>query len=406
MRGKQTAASLVAYISLFCAVETVEGWRRCRSFMTPSPSTFDKAHIFNIRGGSTVDDVPVSDVAEGSDTSVSVDENADNGEAETPVDDTEQQQPLNLTFPATNPHDGSDADPDGIPTRFLAMKKENRPEAKEAWEAHLQWREEFQVDTLLARPHKLFDVCKAMVPHYFAGRDPHNNVIFVQRPAMLDFELMKRNNATMEDLLLHYTYVIEYCWNILDPSPPEKVMTNVLDMKGLSFRNMKNQEYIGFGKRFVQMMSSNYPGRSYKTLIINAPSWFHALYKIFKPILRESTRQKIVILKSGEKQDAALKFYLGDSVPKDLISSKDAKDEKKGETMGRYFVPVDDVSLCEPGPNSDIEYAMRQFVSTANTGFISLYCLETPTLTPLHNFFLIQCIEQLKLHNDTLQDVV
>ena len=45
--------------------------------------------------------------------------------------------------------------------------------------------------------------------------------------------------------------MIEYCWNILEPGPPEGVMTNILDMRGISFRAMKNQEYIDFGKRFV-----------------------------------------------------------------------------------------------------------------------------------------------------------
>ena len=172
---------------------------------------------------------------------------------------------------------------------------------------------------------------------------------------------------TIDDLLLHYIWVIEYCWNIIDPSPPEGIMTNVLDMSGISFRQMKNQEYIGFGKRFVNMMSSNYPGRSYKTLVINAPTWFHALYKIFKPMLRESTRQKIVILKAGSQQDTALKFYLGDSLPKDLISDseKDKKDvEENGvDGTGRYFLPIGDRDQCEPGPNSLMEYDMRQFVS-------------------------------------------
>ena len=28
-------------------------------------------------------------------------------------------------------------------------------------------------------------------------------------------------------------------------------MTNILDMRGMSFRAMRNQEYIEFGKRFV-----------------------------------------------------------------------------------------------------------------------------------------------------------
>lgn len=108
------------------------------------------------------------------------------------------------------------------------------------------------------------------------------------------------------------------------------------------------------------MMSDNYPGRSYKTLVINAPKWFHALYKIFKPLLRESTRQKIVILKAGEQQDTALKFYLGDCMPTDLIS-----DDKwaKPEPGSRWFLPSDDREECEPGPNSVMEVDMRQFVS-------------------------------------------
>ena len=93
---------------------------------------------------------------------------------------------------------------------------------------------------------------------------------------------------------------------------------------------------------------------------------------MFKPILRESTRQKIVILKRGEKQDAALKFYLGESVPRDLLSGSGGGEEdgeevevevKANNSGERYFIPVEDVSECEPGPNSLIEYEMRQFVS-------------------------------------------
>ena len=359
MTTHPTAAMILSALCLLLAnVMSVEGWRR-QSFLSPSSRhSLNNKHLLEVRGGSTVDD-PIETTAEPSQTATPISKEETTN---TPEEINTSQPPRNLTFPATNPHDGHTQDPDGIPTRFLTMKKENRNEAKESWETHLAWRHEFQVDTLLSRPHPLFDVCKAMVPHYFSGRDPHGNIIFVQRPARLDFELMRANNATMDDLLLHYVYVIEYCWNILDPSPPEKVMTNVLDMKGLSFRNMRNQEYIGFGKRFVQMMSSNYPGRSYKTLIVNAPSWFHALYKIFKPLLRESTRQKIVILKAGEKQDVALRFYLGESVPRDLLSG-DEEEEKEIKAGERYFIPVEDVGECEPGPNSDIEFDMRQFVS-------------------------------------------
>ena len=335
----------------------VIGWHtHAPSFISTKKSTIHNA-LFGTRGGSSTEEEASTAVI---DAEADVDIVADADDTSNATEADTDQLPANLTFGATKPHDGSVDDPDGMPTRFLTMKKGDREGAKEAFLEHLAWRAEFNVDAVLSRPHTLYDVCKAMVPHFFAGRDPHNNVVFVQRPAALDFELMKKNNATIDDLLNHYIWVIEYCWNIFEPGPPEGVMTNVLDMRGLSFSNMRNQEYIGFGKRFVNMMSSNYPGRSYKTLVVNAPKWFHALYKVFKPLLRETTRAKIVILKAGEKQDTALKFYLGDSLPKDLLSGEKHDATEPGQ---RYFMPIEDRDQCESGPNALTEYDMRQFVS-------------------------------------------
>mmetsp|Transcript_30577 Transcript_30577/g.44975 ORF Transcript_30577/g.44975 Transcript_30577/m.44975 type:complete len:403 (-) Transcript_30577:43-1251(-) len=341
------------------AVHSRRGWHNRRNLPFISSSAASslvgwEELVLNTRGGSTVEEeTTASEVGEGtSDDIVPSDETVE----ET---DEAEAQPRNLTFTATSPDDGSAEDPDGIPARWFDMKKGDREGAKEAFETHLAWREEFNVDTMLERPHPKFDVCKQMAPHYFAGRDPHNNIIFVQRPAHVDFELMRMNNATIEDLLLHYVYVIQYCWNIMEPAP-DAIMTNVLDMRGSSFRQMSNSEYIEFGKRFVSMMSANYPGRSYKTLIINAPTWINVLYKIFKPMLRESTRQKIIILKAGEEQDTALKFYLGDALPDDLLSAGDTKKDKKD--MGtRYYVPVEEEEQCTPGPNSEVEFGMREF---------------------------------------------
>jgi len=350
------------------------GWhnRRNLPFVSSSAVSSLEEIVMNTRGGSTVEeDTAVSEVDnekldEGSsDDILTSDETAE---------ETEESLPRNLTFTAISPNDGSAEDPDGIPTRWLDMKKGDREGAKEAFETHLAWREEFGVDTILERPHPNFDICKQMIPHYFAGRDPHNNIIFVQRPAHVDFELMRMNNGTIDDLLLHYVYVIQYCWNIMEDAP-DAIMTNVVDMRGSSFRQMSNSEYIDFGKRFVSMMSANYPGRSYKTLIINAPTWINVLYKIFKPMLRESTRQKIIILKAGEEQDTALKFYLGDSLPDDLLSAGDSKKEKRD--MGkRYYTPVKEQEQCTPGPNSEVEFGMREF-----------------------------CEQQILLHNETMLEV-
>lgn len=345
-------------------VHSRRGWHNRRNLPFISSSAASsllswEESVLSIRGGSTVEEETiVSEVDKETTEEGNPDDDITSDET---AEETEESQPRNLTFTAISPNDGSAEDPDGIPTRWLDMKKGDREGAKEAFQTHLAWREEVNVDTMLERPHPKFDICKQMAPHYFAGRDPHNNIIFVQRPAHVDFELMRMNNATIDDLLLHYVYVIQYCWNMVEPAP-DAVMTNVLDMRGSSFRQMSNSEYIEFGKRFVSMMSANYPGRSYKTLIINAPTWINVLYKIFKPMLRESTRQKIIILKAGEEQDTALKFYLGDSLPDDLLSTGDSKKDKKD--MGtRYYIPVEEQEQCAPGPNSEVEFGMREFVS-------------------------------------------
>mmetsp|Transcript_24667 Transcript_24667/g.51622 ORF Transcript_24667/g.51622 Transcript_24667/m.51622 type:complete len:398 (-) Transcript_24667:996-2189(-) len=372
-------ASATTHSASVNSISGSKGWHRSSlpSFISAKKSTFHWTDnvLSQTRGGSDEEEGAITAVAEAEEGAAAPAAD-DDDDVVTPIDsdDATEAKARNLTFSATKPYDGSPEDPDGIPSRFLNMKKGDREGAKEAFEGHLSWREENDVDTVLSRPHPQFDVCKAMAPHYFAGHDVKGNIVFVQRPAMLDFELMRKNNATIDDLLNHYIYVIEYCWNILEDGPPEGVMTNVLDMSGLSFRSMKNQEYIGFGKKFVNMMSSNYPGRSYKTLIVNAPKWFHGLFKLFKPLLREATRKKIVILKAGKHQEKILREILGDSLPNDLISGNDAPEVEAG---ARFFLPTEEKEECEPGPNSLIEFEMRQF-----------------------------CIELLKLNNETMQEVI
>jgi len=98
----------------------------------------------------------------------------------------------------------------------------------------------------------------------------------------------------------------------------------------------------------VKTMSDNYPQRSFRTLIINAPSWFETLYKLVKPLLRESTKRKISIAKKGPKQDAALIEILGiESVPKELLHDLNCIGDR--------------VVDSEPGVNSLIEKELRLF---------------------------------------------
>ena len=210
--------------------------------------------------------------------------------------------------------DGSDRDPDGIPQRYLDMHNGNRDLARKSLADTLQWRKEQKIDTILARPHPRFDIAKEVFPTSFLGRDPQGHVIFLQRPALMDMELAKRNKLKKEDLLEHYVYVNEYLWQIMEGDKPLGTMVSVLDLSGLNMSVLRKREYINFLKLFVSVMDSHYPQRAYKTLVVNAPKWVNTLYKIVSPLLREETKSRIEIHSKNKKQDEALKRYLGKAV--------------------------------------------------------------------------------------------
>lgn len=261
--------------------------------------------------------------------------------------------------------DGSEDDPDGIPTRYLKMQSYNRDRAMSALETTLKWRAENKMDEILKTPQTKFDLCKAIFPHYFLGRDKDNHVVFLQRPALIDLQRGKKNKLTNDELLLHYVYVNEYLWQILEASEPQGTMISLLDLTGLDFSVLKKRDLIGFVKKFVSTMDSHFPQRSHKTLILSAPKWFNALYKLFSPLLRETTKAKIEIHSRGKKQDEALRRVLGDKVaqllPPSVWSKKHVKG-RKGEDDGHHHSHHLDLHN-EVIPETELEKELRAFVS-------------------------------------------
>lgn len=304
-----------------------------------------------------------------------------------------------LEFEAFKHGDGSESDPDGLPSRFIRMQKGDREKAKAAFITTVNWRKEHGVNTILARPHPAFDVCKRIFPVYIPGRDLSNNVIVIQRVGMIDFDLAKRNNVTGDDLLMHYVYVVEYCWNILEPGPPDGVMTTVMDLKNVNFQTFRDAEIRKFLIKFVKTMSDHYPQRSHKTLIINAPSWVNMAYKLVKPLLRESTKKKITLLNGGEKQDKTLIEILGkESVPRDILINPDSIE---GSEEGN-----------KDGYDSQIETEMRLFVSKQSSIFhhiiMSMYVIYSHRYNNViffRYFSTKQCLKQLENNNMTMQSV-
>jgi len=220
------------------------------------------------------------------------------------------------TFSLFQKGDGHETDPDGIPSRYMKMQNDRRDLAKVALQKTVEWRKENEIDTILARPHPKFDASKAVFPHYFCGRDDTQHVILVQRPGLMNVKLAHKNDLTGEDLLLHYIYVMEYLWRIVDPAS-DATMTSIIDLTDMNISILRKREQMRIGSLFLSTMDAHFPQRSHRTYLINAPRWFGALYKVASPLLRESTKEKIQILSSGKEQDEVLEQLLRDCpIPK------------------------------------------------------------------------------------------
>ena len=260
--------------------------------------------------------------------------------------------------------DGSETDPDGIPTRYLRMQGNERDLAAIALNKTLQWRRDHDIDNLLAKPHSKFDLCKAVFPHYFIGRDKGNHILFVQRPALLDLDKAKAIGLSMDDLLMHYVYVNEYLWQILEAEDPFGEMTSVIDMTGIKIAVLRRKTLVAFVKKLVSTMDSHYPQRAHKTLVLNAPKWFNVLFKLLSPLMRESTKKKIEIHSRGRKQDAVLKQYLGekatDVLPADMWSTSETGEDEDSESVSV------DTSAEKKFLQNELEQELRSFVSAVH----------------------------------------
>lgn len=257
-------------------------------------------------------------------------------------------RPQNISFSVFQKGDGHEEDPDGIIGRYLRMHKGNRRKAKRSLEETLQWRADNEIDTMLSRPHEKFDFYKEFQPHTFVGRDRSGHVILVQRPGYTRLDMLPLIDP--DDLLMHYIFVMEYCWNMIEPRP-DQTMTSILDLQNVSLQ--KSRELIGFVKRYANAMETHYPERSHMTLIINAPRWFGTIYRLISPFLRESTKERTNIFSKGKKQEKALREIFGDEpVPRELLEGRPFHDWKA----------------------FSMEKEMRNFVSTScGSGLIDVF---------------------------------
>ena len=102
--------------------------------------------------------------------------------------------------------------------------------------------------------------------------------------------------------------ITEYQWQVLNR---DDKMTSifVVDLDGI-----KLSDFVGETKAFVQKASTiaalHYPERAGKVFVVNVPIWFQVIWKCIKPLIDDTTMEKIYILRGKDEILTNLKKHV------------------------------------------------------------------------------------------------
>lgn len=187
--------------------------------------------------------------------------------------------------------------------RFLRARQHDLDKAQEMFINHLKWRKEFGTDTILEDfVYEERESFLALYPQGYHKVDKLGRPIYIQHLGQINMKAMK--NVTTEDRMIRFhvqeyeralKYIFPACSMVRGTHISQTLA--IMDLKGVGLRHLS-----GDVKRILSTITNidqnNYPETLGKTLIINAPTVFRAIWSIVKPMLDPRTLAKIEVCPS------------------------------------------------------------------------------------------------------------
>lgn len=202
-----------------------------------------------------------------------------------------------------------------IPSRYIRGCQGDMEEAEKRWRETLQWREEQNVDQILAEPQPNWALIKECYPHFLHRKDKLGHPIYIERLGYIDLKRLQSNGVTIDEMLRYYVFLTEYIWKFVEPDFEHGALVTILDVDNVGMSDLRG-DALTFLKAASKIIQQHYVERSYKMFIVNAPGWFSILWKVIAPLLNENTRRKISILGRGKALEPILEVVDADSLPK------------------------------------------------------------------------------------------
>lgn len=226
-----------------------------------------------------------------------------------------------------------------VPQSYIESFSSSDPTHSKAtakWEESQQWRQDQNVWRIHATRHNHFAEIKKAYPHFVHGFSKAGYIIVYEQPGKMELKGLFRSGCTVDDMIHHYVYLMEYIGNVLseDPQIVEArrrwcrangrselehwgIMV-VMDVSGAG-PSMLSGDVLRYLKRAGDTNSAHYPSTIKRAFVVNSPFYLAGIFSGIRNILPESVHVELL---GGSSQIQHLTEFIElDQIPKEYGGS-------------------------------------------------------------------------------------
>lgn len=269
---------------------------------------------------------------------------------------------------------------------FLRNEKHDVERTTEVFAAHLQWRMDNDIDTILDRyPGEIehFEQIRAYWPGGTFGVDKEGDLFQVDRLGAIDarsiFANLKRDEMDRFHLWFQEEHQRLKREHFAKTGHQVYAVTYIMDLAGLGMRDFYRPG-IQLIMDFLKLDMAQYPDGVKTINLINCPSIFSMGWKLFTPMLSDLILNKVRIL-GTDYQDALLEQIDADQLPRELGGCRPADGPliPEGGIFGAPVASDDDKDMLEETVYRRSSFAVSVDVPIAGSTVIYHWRLTSGT---------------------------